>query len=111
MCNKITIIDSWDDLCLELGADVSFLICRIVLKQCISKSEIFSVCNSSFDENEEDNKLNSRKKYANNMFLMINAHGDTLVENSIADDAFRLLSACNNMFLLSEMHLKIKISC
>ena len=57
--NKITIINSRHDLCSELGVDISFSINRFIFKQCISNSEIFSVYNAMFDENEEDYELNS----------------------------------------------------
>ena len=76
---------------------------RIFLKQCFSKGEIFSVYNATFDENEEDYKL-----CTNNVFFMTNAHEDTLSKDSITDYVLRLFSACNNMFLFSEMCLKDK---
>ena len=71
VCDKVTIIDSQHDLCLELGADVSFSMNRIVLKQCISKGEIFSACAAALNENEEDHKLNSSNKSANSMFSFV----------------------------------------
>ena len=38
----------------------------------------------------------------------MNVYEDTSSEDLIADNVLRLFSACNNMFLSSEMHLKDK---
>ena len=40
--------------------------------------------------------------------FVLNMPRNTLLEESIVDNALKIFSACNSMFLLSEMHSKDK---